>query len=185
MQRPARIICLLASALLGSSLLIAAGAPPASPETPPQGPPQGPPATPTVGYVHRLFGMAFADPYYWMEADGPKFDAWLAAQSAYTRARLDAIPGRATLRAQLATLGGGETQVSGATRAGGYFVYSKTRPQDAVPKIFIRPVAGGDERVLIDPSRFNDGGQAAQLDYWSISPDGHHVAYGVSIGGAE
>lgn len=63
------------------------------------------------------------------------------------RARLDAIPGRAGLPAQLDQLDRGETEVSGATVAGGSFVYSKTRPEDAVAKIFIRPSEGGAERV--------------------------------------
>jgi prolyl oligopeptidase len=145
----------------------------------------GPPPTPTVEHVDRMFGMTFADPYHWMEAGGPAFDAWLTAQAAYTRSRLDAIPGRPALLAQLNALGAAETQVSGATVAGGNFVYSKTRPQDAVAKIFIRPIGGGPERVLVDPSRFDAAGQPAQLDYWSISPDGAHIAFGVSLGGAE
>src|SRR5215475_10706333 len=57
----------------------------------------GPPPTPTVQHVDRLFGMSFEDPYYWMEAGGPTFDAWLTTQAAYTRSTLDAIPGRAAM----------------------------------------------------------------------------------------
>jgi prolyl oligopeptidase len=145
----------------------------------------GPPPTPTDPHEDRLFGMRFADPYHWMEAGGPAFDTWLTAQAAYTRTTLDAIPGRAALLDQLQQLGAGETQVSGATLAGGNFVYSKRRPEDAVAKIFVRPVGGGAERVLVDPSHFDADGQAGQLDYWSIAPDGRHIAYGVSLGGAE
>jgi prolyl oligopeptidase len=164
MFHPLRAPCLLAAILL-----IAAG----------------PPPTPTVEHVDRMFGMSFADPYHWMEDGGAAFDTWLTAQAAYTRSQLDAIPGRAAVLEQLGKLGGGETQVSGATVAGGNFVYSKTRPEDSVAKIFVRPVAGGAERVLVDPSRFDAGGQPAQLDYWSISPDGRTIAFGVSLGGAE
>jgi prolyl oligopeptidase len=145
----------------------------------------GPPPTPTVGHEDRMFGMVFSDPYQWMEEGGPRFDEWLTAEAAYTRATLDAIPGRAALLEQLHKLGSGETRVSGATRAGGRWVYSKTRREDAVAKIFVRPIAGGDERVLVDPSKFDAGGQKAQLDYWSISPDGRHIGYGVSVGGSE
>jgi prolyl oligopeptidase len=144
-----------------------------------------PPPTPSVPHVDQYFGMTFSDPYHWMEDGGPRFEEWLTAQSAYTRATLDAIPGRAALLDQLRRLDAGETRVSGATRAGGQFIYSKTRPDDAVAKIFVRPLAGGAERVLIDPARFDAGGQAGRLDYWSASPDGRHIAYGVSLGGAE
>ena len=141
-----------------------------------------PPPTPMAEHVDRMFGMTFSDPYHWMEDGGARFDDWLTAQAAYTRARLDAIPGRAGLLAQLGKLDAGETQVSGATVAGGNFVYSKTRPEDAVAKIFVRPLAGGAERVLVDPSRFDADGQPAQLDYWSIADDGRHIAFGVSLG---
>ncbi len=156
-------------AILAASLLIAAG----------------PPPTPTVSHVDRMFGMSFPDPYHWMEDGGPRFDAWLTAQAGYARATLDAIPGRAALLAELHRLGSGETEVNGGTRAGGNWVYSKTRPEDSTAKIFIRPIAGGAERVLVDPGRFDQGAQAGALEYWSISADGRHVAYGVSVGGAE
>jgi prolyl oligopeptidase len=145
----------------------------------------GPPPTPTVAHVDRMFGMSFADPYHWMEAGGPAFNDWLSAQSAYTRARLDAIPGRLALLEQLHRLDAAETEVNGATRAGGLWIYSKTRPEDSVAKIFVRPMTEGAERILVDPSRFDAGGQAGQLDYWSASSDGRYVAYGVSLGGAE
>jgi prolyl oligopeptidase len=164
MPYPLRVACLLATVLLVAA---------------------GPPPTPMVEHVDRMFGMTFADPYHWMEDGGSKFDDWLSAQAAYTRSRLDAVPGRAAMLAQLSKLDGGETLVSGATVAGGNFVYSKTRPEDAVAKIFLRPLVGGTERVLVDPSRFDADGQPAQLDYWSISSDGRHIAFGVSVGGAE
>ncbi len=160
---------LRAAALLSAVALVAAG----------------PPLAQKVAHVDRMFGMTFSDDYNWMENGGPAFETWLTAETAYTRSQLDAVPGRAALLTQLGKLGGNETQVSGATVAGGNFVYSKTRPEDSVAKIFTRPVTGGAERVLVDPSRFDAGGQPAQLDYWSISADGRHIAFGVSVGGAE
>jgi len=51
----------------------------------------GPPPTPTVDHTETLFGMTFQDPYYWMEAGGAAFDAWLSAQAAYARKTLDAM----------------------------------------------------------------------------------------------
>ncbi len=164
MSRPVRAVTVLAALLLSAA---------------------GPPPTPTSPHVDWMFGMSFPDPYRWMEAGGPKFENWLASEAAYTRNVLDAIPGRAALLEELHRLGEGETEVNGAARAGGAFVFSKVRPGDTVAKIFARPIAGGAERVLVDPGRFDAGGQAGQLDYWSLSPDGRHIAYGVSLGGAE
>jgi protease II len=40
----------------------------------------GPPPTPMVGHVDRMFGMAFSDPYHWMEDGGPAFGDWLSAE---------------------------------------------------------------------------------------------------------
>lgn len=145
----------------------------------------GPPPTPKVDHPETLFGRTINDDYNWMEAGGAAFDGWMTAQAAYTRSVLDAIPGRAGLLEQLHRLNGSETRVGGTVLAGGQWVYSKGRPDDAVAKIFVRPATGGAERVLIDPTRFDAGQQAAQLDYWSVSPDGRYIAYGVSLGGAE
>src|SRR5262249_27414227 len=97
----------------------------------------GPPPAPTVPHVDTLFGMRFEDPYHWMEAGGPQFDAWMTAQADYTRATLEAIPGRASLLADLRRLSGGETHVGGAIMAGGRWLYTKTRPEDTSAKIFI------------------------------------------------
>jgi prolyl oligopeptidase len=145
----------------------------------------GPPPTPSVDYVETLFGMRFSDAYHWMEAGGPAFDGWLSSQAAYTRDVLDTIPGRAPLLAQLHALNGGETRIGVVVLVNGRWIYEKTRPDDPVPRIYIRPAIGGAERVLIDPAEFNQGRLAAEIDYWSVSPDARFIAYGVSTGGAE
>ncbi len=145
----------------------------------------GPPPTPTVDHTETLFGITINDYYYWMEAGGPDFEKWITAQATYARGVLDAIPGRAGLLDQLQRLNSGETRVGATVLAGGQWVYSKARPDDAVAEIFVRPATGGTERVLIDPTQFDAGQQAAQLDCWSVSPDGRYIAYGVSLGGAE
>jgi prolyl oligopeptidase len=145
----------------------------------------GPPPTPAIAHIDTLFGMRFEDPYHWMEAGGQTFDTWLAVQAAYTRDTLDAIPGRAPLLAELRRLSGGETHVGGAIMAGGRWLYTKTRPEDSTAKIFVRSPDGGAEALLVDPARYDANGQTAEIDYWSVSPNGRYVAYGISLGGAE
>ncbi len=145
----------------------------------------GPPPTPTVDHVETLFGMQFSDPYFWMEAGGTNFNAWMSAQADYARHRLDAIPARAALLAQLRSLDSGETYVGAVMPTAQQWIYSKLRPTDTVAKLFIRPATDRAERVLIDPSQFDSAGLTARIDYWSISPDGRHMAYGVSLGGSE
>ena len=137
----------------------------------------GPPPAPTVDHVETLFGMKFYDPYFWMEAGGAKFDQWMSAQADYARRQLDSVPGRAALLAQVHSLDSGETYVGAVVPTGQQLIYSKLRLTDSVAKIFIRPLAGGTERVLIDPSQFDSGGLGAHIDYWNVAPDGLHIAY--------
>jgi prolyl oligopeptidase len=145
----------------------------------------GPPPTPTVDYSETLFGMSFADAYHWMEAGGPQFDAWMNGQSAYARRVLDSIPGRVPLLEQLHALDGGETRGGNVVLVNGQWSYAKASPEDPVSRIYARPASGGAERVLIDPSAFDAGPLAAEIDYWSVSPGARYVAYGISLGGAE
>jgi prolyl oligopeptidase len=145
----------------------------------------GPPAAPTVDHVETLFGMTFYDPYHWMEAGGAAFNAWLSAEASFTRNTLDDIPGRKALLEQIHRLNAAESHVGGTVLAGGQWFYSMIGPRDSVAKIFVRSVTGNSVRLLIDPASFDADGQTAQIDYWSISPNGHHIAYGVSLGGTE
>ena len=158
-----------ASALLLACLTVAAGPPPAK----------------TVDYTEALFGMTVKDPYHWMEAGGTVFDEWLTAEGSYARSSLDAIPGRTHLLSEIRRLDNAESRVDGAALAGRGLVYGIVRPEDSFSKIFVRQAAKGADRILIDPSEFNVGDAKAQIDYWSVSPDGQYIAYGVSLGGRE
>ncbi|MEP6634616.1 MAG: hypothetical protein ABJA62_10465, partial [Luteimonas sp.] len=45
------------------------------------------------GTVDSDFGLKMPDPYRWMEGEkNAEFDAWLKAQGAASRAKLDALP---------------------------------------------------------------------------------------------
>jgi prolyl oligopeptidase len=129
--------------------------------------------------------MTFQDAYNWMEGGGPTFDAWMHGQAAYTRQILGAIPGGAALLERLHTLDGGETRVGNVVLVNGQWIYAKAEPDDPVSRIYIRAALGGAERVLVDPTAFDAGPLAAEIDYWSVSPGARYVAYGASLGGAE
>jgi prolyl oligopeptidase len=136
-------------------------------------------------YSETLFGMIFDDPYVWMERSPHSFQAWASAQNGYTRATLDRIPGRAALLAQLRELDAGETRVGTVVAVGGSWFYTVTRPQDATARLFVREGGRDEDRLLVDSSRFDVGPARAHIDYWAVSPDGRHMVYGVSVGGAE
>lgn len=144
-----------------------------------------PPPTPRIEHAETLFGITIQDPYFWMENGGNAFGEWLAAQAAYTRSVLDHIPGRADLLQQIHRIRTGETWVGRTVFAGDRWFYTKVEPSGSVAKLFVRSRTGGEERVLVDPTAPSSGGSIGNIDYWSVSPDGHHVAYGVSVGGSE
>src|SRR5882762_10638636 len=54
-----------------------------------------PPATPIEPVTEVLHGVEITDPYRWLEdQNSPRTRKWIEEQTAYTRAYLDAIPGR-------------------------------------------------------------------------------------------
>ena len=89
-----------------------------------------------VPHVDVLHGVSVADPYRWLEdSDSPEVRAWDEAQTAETRAWLDRLPVRMTLRArakELLSVGHVGAPVSRATPSGGrrYFHVRREGAQD-------------------------------------------------------
>ncbi len=140
--------------------------------------------------VDTYFGEAVPDPYRWMEdSRDPDWLPYLKAQNDRTRAVLDALPGREALAARIAQLSGDTVSTRLVQRAAGRLFFEQ-RPLGADTfKLFVRE--GGQDRLLVDPTA--PGGPAAlggasghvSLDWWRASPDGAHVAYGLSPNGSE
>ncbi len=166
-----RALAIAGIALLGASALPA---------------PPAPPAVRPVTETH--FGVTVSDPYRYFE--GPKdpgLAAYFRAQSAYTRSVLDALPGRAALAARIAQLDNATETVTDVEPAGSTYFYLKRPAGVNTTRLYERPVAGGRERLLLDPdARFaRSRAQHYSFDYFSPSPDGRYVAVGVSEGGSE
>ncbi|MGH7022855.1 MAG: prolyl oligopeptidase family serine peptidase [Caulobacteraceae bacterium] len=137
--------------------------------------------TPTMDIY---FGERVEDPYRWME--NPKDPDWLPflkGQNDHARAVLDAIPGRAGLGRRVRQLSGDTALTSKVQRAGGKLFYQQ-RPVGADNyKLFVRE--GGHDRTLIDPTLLGAAGGHVSLDWWTASPDGAHLVYGLSPNGSE
>jgi len=115
----------------------------------------------------------------------PSSQAFYAAQSARTRETLDAIPGRAALLDRIHALSEGSPVISRfALTTGGRVFYLKRSAGQPTPALFVRDKLTTTERLLVDPARFARGAPAS-IDWFSASPDGKYVAYGVSAGGSE
>ena len=140
-----------------------------------------------VGFtVESLFGRSIQDPYRWLEeTSSPDVIAWFRAQNDYARRILDALPGRAALQARLLQLVDSDTSMRDVQSAGEALVYLKRLPEDLIFKLYIRDGVGGDERLLLDPAQYDQEGQRAAIEYFSVSPNGKRLAFGVALGGSE
>jgi prolyl oligopeptidase len=144
-----------------------------------------PPAVRAVTETH--FGVTVSDPYrYFEDPKDPGLAAYFKAQSSYTRAVLDAIPGRAALAARIAQLDNAAETIGDVQPVGGTYFYEK-RPAGAnTTRIYTRSISGGPERLVFDPDRFaRSANEHYSIDYYSVSQAGRYLAAGVSEGGSE
>lgn len=132
------------------------------------------------------FGETLSDPYRWMENDkDPEWLPFLKGQNEHARAVLDGIPGRDALLERIRQLSG-DAAATRRVQRGGPRLFFEQRPAGADNfKLFVRE--GGKQRVLIDPTALGANGAVGHwsLDWWEASPDGSHIAYGLSKDGSE
>jgi len=139
--------------------------------------------------VTDYHGVKVADPYRALEdLAAPATQSWASAESAYTRAQLDRLPGRAALARRIAALDADQPVIVTnlqITRAGRWF-YLKRVPGDSVIRLVTRERAGAPERVLLDPEAWRrQTGIAHAINNYTASPDGRHVAAVISKADAE
>jgi prolyl oligopeptidase len=147
--------------------------------------PAAPPA-PVHDVVEVLHGTEVHDPYRWLEdGDSEETRAWVAAQNARTRAVLDALPQRPPLHARLLELL--QIGVVGSPAVAGDRVFHLQRQGDADQAVLVMRSAVDPDapaRVVVDPHGLA-ADHAASIDWFSPSPNGRRLAYGVSQGGSE
>ncbi|MBI3296646.1 MAG: S9 family peptidase [Elusimicrobia bacterium] len=153
---------------------------------PPTGFPAGAPAAPSarqVPLVETLHGAAVSDPYRWLE-DGAAGEVtkWAGAQDSRTRAALAALPWRAKYAERVERLLEVGALGAAVERKGLLFYTKRLAGQEQAVLVVRGP--DGSIKPVVDPNAVSKEG-AASLDWWSPSPDGALVAYGVSIGGSE
>lgn len=146
-----------------------------------------PPVAPVKPVVDEYHGVKVTDPYRYMEnLDDPDVQAWLKAEAEYTEDVMNTIPGRDKLVARIKELDSGTTEVvRGITRLpGGKLFYRKRLADEDQYKLYVRE--NGVEKLLVDPEVFREKtGVPHAINYYTASPGGKYVAYGVSAGGSE
>src|SRR6266404_2037320 len=111
-----------------------------------------PPPTPVEPVTEVLHGVPITDPYRWLEdQNSPRTRKWLKEQTAYTRAYLDAIPGRERIGKRIEQLLAVEV-VSEPWKVGDRYFYLKRKPYQEQPVITMREGNSEEEIVLVDPA---------------------------------
>ena len=133
------------------------------------------------------FGIAVSDDFGWLENAGdPYTRSWIAAEHAYGRRFLDAMPARAELRERLKSLLESTANAwSGLVERGGLVFALKTSPPAQRPVLVALKSLDdiGSERVVFDPNALAPDGSVS-IEFFRPSPDGRRVAIGLSAGDA-
>ncbi len=144
------------------------------------------PKTPKHPVTDTYFGKKVIDNYRWLEdMSSPETQAWFKAQGDYTNAVLARIPGRDKLIQtmvdydKLLSVRYGEIKRRGST----YF-YRKTLPNENVGKLYMREGKTGPEKLLFDPTTFEEGKTYA-MSAFTPSSDGKKMVIGLQESGAE
>jgi hypothetical protein len=150
--------------------------------------PQVPQPAPVRPVTDDYFGTKVVDNYrYFEDLGNPEVQKWMKAQADYTRATLDALPGRAALLKRIAELEESRlAQVGGLQIVGGRYYTLRTPSGASSAKLYVRDGVNGEDHLLIDPEKLSTGQQAhLTIDGYRPSPDGRYVAYQLAAGGSE
>lgn len=135
--------------------------------------------------TETFFGQSVTDPYRWMEnPQDPDWAPFMRANADHARATLDAIPARQALQDRIAAISGG-TAAARTPKPVGESLFFQWREVGADSQA-LRVRKGGQVRTLVDTNgMIGKDGAHMSLDWWAPSPDGRHVAYGLSEAGSE
>lgn len=148
--------------------------------------PTAPPARPAN---ETFFGTEVPDPYRWLEdVKSPEVAAWMKSHRDYTMSLLARIPGRKTMfdrnvKYEEAV----PSRVKQVARETGdrWFLERRGASQNQF-KLLTRQGLRGEDRVLVDPEAVEKRtGKPHAINYYSTSPGGAFVAYGLSAQGSE
>jgi prolyl oligopeptidase len=137
--------------------------------------------------VHH--GVKVDDPYrYFENVKDVEVAAWMKAHSDHAHKTLQGIPGRARMLTTIQKFeDASSARVVQVVRApGDVYFYEKRGAKDNQFKLYTRKGLTGEEKLLVDPELLaQKTGKPHAINYFSPSPDGSHVAYGVSQAGSE
>ncbi|HWU25933.1 MAG TPA: prolyl oligopeptidase family serine peptidase [Rhizomicrobium sp.] len=147
-----------------------------------------PPPTPADGSADTIQGVHVTDPYRWLEDwKDPKVQAWSEAENIRTRAYLDALPDRGTVKTELTRLISETSPSYSNLKARGALVfalYNDPARQQPILASLNERADPASRKTLLDPNEIDSKGLTS-IDWYVPSPDGKRVAVSLSKNGSE
>lgn len=145
-----------------------------------------PPVAPMRPVTDLYFGTPVVDPYRWMETSTDELLEYMKAENAVTQQAFAPFAAQdAAFLKRLTELANSVPSIRQRERNLDDYYYLEVAPGKSDASLMVRPVAGGDARVLLDPATFAKDGKHAAVDFFKPSPDGRYIIVGVSLGGSE
>jgi prolyl oligopeptidase len=144
------------------------------------------PATKKADSVNTYFGVAYKDPYQWLEnLKDTGVVSWFKQQANFTDSILQKIDGRDRLLAEWKKLDSLQpAHISDRVYANGRIFYKKRMPGEKLAKLYVREGDNGAGRLLFDPGSFISG-KTLSIQKYVPSFDGKYLAIAYSAKGAE
>jgi prolyl oligopeptidase len=146
------------------------------------------PYAPPKTVSHEYHGTVVKDDFEWLEnGNDPATKAWVAAENAYSRNYLDAMPARSALHERLHALMSSTSNAYGSLdeRGGIVFALKNAPPKQQPLLVTLQSVDDvASERVVFDPNVVATNGSLT-IDFYRPSLDGKRVAISVSENGSE
>ncbi|MFC4437425.1 MULTISPECIES: prolyl oligopeptidase family serine peptidase [Natrialbaceae] len=143
----------------------------------------GPPPTKRENTSYERHGDIVEDPYLWLENGGEAVDEWVDRQNEYADAFLESVDVREELRPRFESLARTIDYGTITAAPAGYF-QEVEHPEDDQPVLYFRESLEDEREVLVDPNEFSEDATKS-MGWWTVSPNGERLAYGVDEGGNE
>ena len=142
------------------------------------------PAAPHSAAVNEYHGVQVADPFRPLEdLNSRETLAWVAAENRITDSYFAAFSGLSSLRKRLAEVSTYESYGAPRRRGNRYFwTYNNGKQDQDVLQTAIG--LDGKPTTLLDPNVISADGKLEFVGY-TVSEEGRHIAYGLSIGGGD
>ncbi len=132
-----------------------------------------------------LHGVQVADPYRWLEGlNSAETGEWIASQNRVTGRYLAGLPQRDAFKNRLTALWNYPRVTLPTRLSNGVLFYRRNSGLQKQFVVVARSSPGTPAKLILDPNVRSPDGSTA-LSAFEPSPDGRHVAYALSEGGAD